>query len=375
MFIPGGPVRRPFQFRILKLKEVLQKPFPFLSGEQAVFSCARMALLYGIQLLDYLPRKAHIPIYCCRSVLSPFEKLGIEIRFYDVDRYLKPVIDNSEFSEGDIFLLVHYFGIPQNILSIDRLCREFGMVLVEDCAHALPDPEAEYPMGARGVFSVYSLRKQLPVLDGGILVVNDTRLRKRMSEVELPRLQRMLPKTWLTTKIDCLAFIIGWPNLIHLRDIQGNKVESTNLSDSTDDPFYMYLSDNAVLEINRTTARVLGQIDIGAITKTRRKNYHYLAKQLSGLQGVTTPFTSLPDGAVPQAFPVLLKDSERVCTLMRKKGIGVFRWPGPELIKHISPSDFPGAFLWTKSLILLPIHQDLNTSHIEKIVEVLRRMI
>lgn len=369
MLIPVSPVRQSFHGCVLEERKVLQRPFPFMSGAQAVFSCAREALLYGIRLLGSVPKKVHVPAYCCQSILSPLEKLGLDVRFYDVGEYLEPIIDNTEFRKGDVFLLIHYFGIPQDTLSINRLCQEFGMILVEDCAHALPDPEAEHTMGSIGAFSIYSLRKQLPVPDGGVLVVNDLLIRERMADLALPKLRRISAKRWLVTNLDRLAFAVGWPNTLVLKDVLRNVIGSG------DNVFYEHLSDDTVPEISPITAKVLGQMDMKAIVRARRENYSCLAEQLSGLHGVTIPFSSLPHGAVPQAFPVLLENADSVCSFMRKKGIGVIRWPGPELPKLTSLSDFPGTFSWVKSLMLLPSHQDLRTVYIEEIARILNKAI
>ncbi len=369
MMIPITPVRRSFQGRRIEQKDVLRKPFPFMSGAQALFSCAREAFLCGIRLLGYTPKKVHVPAYCCQSILSPLEKLELDVRFYDVGKRLEPIVDNIKFNKGDIFLLVHYFGIPQDTPSINRLCQEFGMVLVEDCAHALPDPENKHTMGSIGVFSIYSLRKQLPVPDGGVLVVNDPQIRGRMTDLALPRPRRISAKRWLVTNLDRLAFATGWLNTLVLKDFL------RNLIGSTDNVFHRQLSDDAVPEISPITLRVLGQMDIETIVRIRRKNYRCLVDHLSGLRGVTVPFPFLLDGAVPQAFPILLKDADRVCMFMHKRGMGVGRWPGIELPKLISLSDFPGTSSWVESLILLPSHQDLNVIHIEEIVRTIREAI
>lgn len=368
MVIHLTPVRRQFQSHIFEKRDVLQKPFPFMSGAQALFSSGREALLYGIRLLDNLSGKIHIPAYCCRSVLSPLKKLRLNTKFYDVGNHLEPIMDNIEFDRGDIFLLIHYFGIPQDALSIDQLCRERGMVLIEDCAHALPDPEARHTMGSTGAFSIYSLRKQLPVPDGGVLVVNDSKAKDHVAGLALPKLRRTPAKKWLINSLDRFAFTVRLPNTLILKDTL------RDILGSTDNVFYARISDDAVPEISRITAQVLGQMDINSIVKIRRENYYCMVDYLSGIQGITVPFPSLPEGAVPQAFPVLLNDADRICAFMRKKGIGAGRWPGYELPEQITLSDFPGTASWVKSLLLLPLHQDLNAVYIEKIIQTIKKL-
>lgn len=339
-----------------------------MSGAQAVFSCAREALFYGLKLLDRLPQRIHIPAYCCRSVLAPIERLKLEVRFYDVDKQLKPVINNRGFGKGDILLLIHYFGIPQDTQYINQICKEFGMLLVEDCAHTLPNPGVKQTMGSLGAFSIYSLRKQLPVPDGGVLIVNDAQIKGRMLNIPLPELRKTPLKRWLVINFDRMAFSLGWPNTLVIKDALRGQIGSG------DNVFHAQLSNDAVPEVSRITLQVLSHIDINAVVKIRLENYRYLANCLANVNGVIMPFPLLPDGAVPQAFPFLLKENiDNVCISLQKNGIAVGRWPGREFPREVPLSDFPGTFLWTESLLLLPLHQDLTTAHIDRIVHVLKK--
>lgn len=129
MVIPAAPIRRPLQSRFFEREDVLRTPFPFMSGAQAIFSSASSALLYGIHLLDYTPQKVHVPAYCCKSVLLPIEKLKIKVRFYDVGEHLKPLVNSADFNKGDLFLLIHYFGIPQDTAILTNYARSLRWCL------------------------------------------------------------------------------------------------------------------------------------------------------------------------------------------------------------------------------------------------------
>ncbi|RJO61511.1 hypothetical protein C4544_02575 [candidate division WS5 bacterium] len=370
MVIPGNPILLSNKSNKPSRKDVLHNPFSFLASEQAVFNSARDALYNGIKLLDYVPLRVHIPAYCCQSVLVPFGKLGIEIKFYDIDSNLRPVIKKSDFSRGDVFLLVHFFGIPQDTLSINQLCQEFNMVLVEDCAHTLPDPEARYPVGSIGAFSVYSLRKQLPVPDGGVLVVNNPQIKKHMiNNIRLPNLYRMSLRRWLITNFDRVTFILRCHNVLFLKSILRRVFGLTNgLLDGN-------VSDAPAYDISYITVRVLERLDIKSVIRIRRNNYHYLVNRLANISGLSIPFPSLHDGAVPQVLPLLLSKAEHVKTYMNKKGVFVGRWPGLELPRQVSRSDFPMTFTWVDSCISLPVHQDLKAAHLDIIIKTLKQAI
>lgn len=368
MLIPVNPVRRQFKRRACRYEDVLLRPFPFMSGKQAIFSCAREALFYGIHLLGSLPRRIHVPAYCCSSVLLPLRQLKLEICFYDVGEHLEPILDKTGFADGDIFLLIHYFGIPQDTLSsVNQLCQKHNMILVEDCAHVLPAPKAGNTMGSLGVFSIFSLRKQLPVPDGGVLIVNDPHLKEYMKNSLLTRITKLSKRRWLVTNLDSLAFSLGCSSTLSLRDTL------RKVFGSTDNVFNARIYEESIPEVSHITVMVLGQTDFETIANIRRKNYLYLTEHLSDIRGVTMPFLTLPNGAVPQAFPILVEDVGSICAFMRKKGIGVGRWPGEEIPDNIPWEEFPGASSWLKTLMLLPLHQELRNIHLEKIIKVLRK--
>ncbi len=367
MAIQLTPVRVQFHGNAVEHRDVLRVPFPYMRGRQAVFSCAREALFYGIRLFSHIPVRAHVPAYCCKSVLSPFERLGIEVIFYDVSKNFEPVLDKTKFEQGDIFLLIHYFGLPQDVIFFNKICKEYGMALAEDCAHTLPDPGAKYPMGSTGTFSIYSLRKQLPVPDGGVLIVNDQVMGERLAGHMPPALRNVPFKRWLVTTLDRFSFAFGWPNVLILKD------KLRNFMGSGDSIFNRQLRNDARPEISAVTARILNNTNIKTIAGVRRRNYCFMADKLSGTQGVTVPFPLLPEGAVPQAFPVLLESPEQVCAVLRRKGIGAGLWPDYELPENIKWADFPGALTWVKSLLILPLHQDLNRGNMESIIRELKK--
>jgi perosamine synthetase len=78
-----------------------------------------------------------------------------------------------------VFLLTHIGGwVNPDIKKIVELCNEFGVVVVEDCAHSLGatlNGEHTGQFGIAGVYSLYAT-KAIPVGEGGIMVSNDDEL-------------------------------------------------------------------------------------------------------------------------------------------------------------------------------------------------------
>jgi dTDP-4-amino-4,6-dideoxygalactose transaminase len=286
-----------------------------------------------------------------------------------VDSRLSPLLDSGSFSEGDIFILVHFFGMRQNVSETARLCQAYGMLLIEDCAHTLPDPDSPDPMGSCGTFSLFSLRKLLPLSDGGVLLVNDSLIKDKYTDFPALKIKTRSFKRSFIMGLDRAAFILGWPNTFILKETLKKIIGGGG------DVFNISVSDGLRREISSDTVDMLSGFDMKEVISVRRRNYAYLSKKLQSCSEIELPFADMPDGSVPQAFPVLHNDADYVCSTLRKRGIGAGKWPDLELPEGINWGDFKGSSKWVSSLILLPLHQDLNFSYLDKIVYHLRSLI
>jgi perosamine synthetase len=72
-------------------------------------------------------------------------------------------------------VVVHYAGYPVKIDQFRALADEFGLSLIEDCAHALGAKYGNRPIGSVGDFSIFSFQaiKHMTTIDGGMLIVKD----------------------------------------------------------------------------------------------------------------------------------------------------------------------------------------------------------
>ena len=95
-----------------------------------------------------------VPDYICEVVLHPLEDLGIRVVFYSVNDSFAPdweVIENLQDSVSiDAFLLVHYFGQPQDIDRVKEFCNQHGLWLIEDNAHGHGGTFNGQPLGSFG---------------------------------------------------------------------------------------------------------------------------------------------------------------------------------------------------------------------------------
>lgn len=78
-------------------------------------------------------------------------------------------------SKTKAICVVHYAGYPVDIVAFRKLADEFGIPLIEDCAHALGATVNGDSVGSFGDFALFSFQaiKHITTIDGGVLVVKD----------------------------------------------------------------------------------------------------------------------------------------------------------------------------------------------------------
>ena len=141
------------------------------------FETGREALVSGLQRLN-LPSgsKVLIPAYICESICNTLTEAGYEIEFIDIEENLsidlvklEKILNESNISS---ILVPHYFGFPVDLDPIKKLCERFGIYLIEDCAHSFLSKYKGKSLGDTGDIAIFSMRKSLPVFDGGALKIN-----------------------------------------------------------------------------------------------------------------------------------------------------------------------------------------------------------
>ena len=155
----------------------LSKPWRLNNNQTSIFfSRSSFSILYLLSLVKKSLSNdplIWLPNYFCNQAVNLLREEGFKIFFYPVLSDFKPdwlKIDKSVLeNKPDIFLLVHYFGIINDITNSVKFCRINKCIFVEDSAHLL------VPYANVGIYSdycFYSLHKHLAVPDGSILISN-----------------------------------------------------------------------------------------------------------------------------------------------------------------------------------------------------------
>jgi dTDP-4-amino-4,6-dideoxygalactose transaminase len=339
-----------------------------------LFARGRFALYEGLRVLAEMRgvRRLWVPAYVCRPVADAAAAAGLGVALYDVDERLQPRWATIEPARGDAVLALHYFGLALPRRPLQEFCSVHDMPLVEDCAHAVPDPSAAVQVGSYGALAIFSLRKQAPVPGGGFLVVNDPDLRPA---VRVPAGHgvgdgRTLVKLGIMLG-ERAAFTVGW-NVLPFKD-------RLPVLDADPGPRAAEATaPRAPAEYGRPPAPtfllppMLARLDWREQIRTRQVSYRRLAARLRGMPGVDLPVPTPPPGSVPQAMPILVARPDHAVRALRARGVEAMVWPGREQIPFRREA-CPGTVAWLDRGLLLPLGCALTSSRLDRIVDTVQR--
>ena len=149
------------------------KKFFFVSG--------RIALFYGLKSLKFKTDDiVLLPSIICKEALFPFKKLKIKFIFYKVNNNLFPIwedIKKKNHKNVKAILMIHYFGFPNDVKKFINFRKSFKKIIIEDYSHGLDGKYNNFLLGNIGNISISSPRKILPINSGGILQINDNKIK------------------------------------------------------------------------------------------------------------------------------------------------------------------------------------------------------
>jgi dTDP-4-amino-4,6-dideoxygalactose transaminase len=347
--IPGNAVLSP-SFVFQKKKNRINK--------NELYKSARQALFVGLSKMDLTDKTVWLPAYNCNSVLYPIKKLGLNYRFYEITEDFLPNFETIENNENDLILIVHYFGIVGDIEALKRKCSEKKLSIVEDCAHFLPSEDSE--AGKMGIFSIFSLRKQLPVPDGGILQFNN----RQLEEIKKTATAASFKKLILMI-IESVCFKFQF-NFIRLKDRLRGKVKTT-------EEFFAQRDFKKMNDASGLTKFIFRKQGIKKIKQQRISNFNLLSELLLSNTKTKLPVKRISSESMPMALPIFSANGLMMKDFLRKKGIGVDSWPGDAISDEISLDSFPITKKISDTILLLPIHQSLQEKHLKKIARAIKK--
>lgn len=309
---------------------------------------------------------ALVPSYLCQDVLETFQMARVPISFYTIDEKCRFDIRELEekLDEGAKFLyLVHFFGFPQSLESVLKLAREKNVMVVEDCAHALFGKSGERWLGEFGDVAIFSLRKTLPIPDGGGLLINNNVIMAKVIETS------SCGVTYFYSAVKLIMKRLLWR--IQLAPWRlpfiGPRLLSTVQTIDRQKP------ELPLKQISPLSKHILDCYDSEKASLARRNNYLFYLKLIKQYPAIKPLFQDLPPGVVPFSFPVIVPNRDILVEGMKEQGVWCnIGFPESEEFESgnlLLGRLFPGTEFLSRYLLELPVHQDLNSSHLVRIME------
>jgi dTDP-4-amino-4,6-dideoxygalactose transaminase len=346
------------------------------------FFWARNALHHALCVLN-VPRtgRALLPAYLCRAAAEPFAAYGLECDFYDVGRDCALDLGEVEAKlrpETRVLLAVHYFGFPQQIEALSRLCLTRNLFLFEDCAHVLPMIENSKMFGMIGDASVFSFRKFLPIFDGAQLWLSKTKEFGWKADHSRFNIQaaRFVASQTINSSSSVVARFAK--KLIEsVRSPRGTKsetsAENSPTPESVDNNSPSFDPTLLTQPMTSPSRWILRHSTLASIAACRRSNFTFLQNNLCDFPGVIPLFRELPQGVCPWVYPLFLDGIANAHLLLRSAGIPAVTWGGVR-VGSVSGAQYPRANFLYENLVFLPVHQNLSNEHLQTIVDVVRKV-
>ncbi len=343
------------------------------------FFWARNAIFHGLRALGVQREQVVlVPAFICAAAIEPIEYFGAKIGFYAVQRNCEPDwADLESRIQGNVraVLAVHYFGFLCDIARFRALCDQYNLFLIEDCAHVLEGVPSQHPFGELGDFSVFSTRKYLPLFDGGTLRLNRASPGFHVKwQFESPLFTLRVAKNLLDRRKAPTA-------PLHIQACRTAQTEEGRTQRELDiihglpqKPLYVtpdstsFLPWMAEFPMSRLSRRLAPHFPIEEIALKRRVNYSYLLERVARIEGIQPLFRHLPAGVVPWMLPLTIADRPEMDVELRAIGIPAVTWVSVR-DPRISSRAFPAADFLYECLVLLPIHQDLDSAQLDMIAE------
>lgn len=321
------------------------------AGAVTLFDAARWALAAAVRAAQQDRRcEVWLPAYICEEAVAPL-RMHSRIRFYPIDDRLRPVwTEISPSSPGGAFVLVHYFGIPNDTISAQAFCSTNALVLIEDAAHALRPVDGAIGISA---FTIFSPRKLLPVPEGGLLV--------SVTPQPHPQGQPAGAARWMLKRAAQALVLGAGGSWSHQYADDAREGGSSNLGVAR--PFGA-MSRKLLSRTER---------DLERVATARHSNYQMLHDGLSLGEGSLPVFDTIGRDIAPYLFPIRYRRGrDEALRAFRARGVPAGRWPDlPVEVRR--DAAHASAVQLQREILTLPVHQGLSSGAMQQVIQAARR--
>lgn len=259
-------------------------------------------------------------------------------------------VEKKITSKTRAVIAMHHGGYPCDLNSLAALCKDAGLVLIEDACHGLGGQYDGKPLGSIGAFGCFSFysNKIITTGEGGMLITNDAAAAKRARELRA--------HSMTATAVDRMRGSLGY---------EINEIG------------YNYRLDDLRASIG------LAQMDrLDGIVETRRQILHHFHTRLASVENIQMPPRIGEGRGNPPAYllPITVEgvDRDKLRIDMLEKGVETtVHYQPVHLFKHYAAlsSPLPNTEWVAERLLSLPLHPFLTPDQIDYVCDTLIQLI
>ncbi|MFH0772365.1 MAG: DegT/DnrJ/EryC1/StrS family aminotransferase [Candidatus Omnitrophota bacterium] len=344
------------------------KCFLFALGRNAMYAACRSA---GVNRGDEILT----PAFDCDGSLQPFKAAGAKTIFFKSDPYTFAVdltdIRKRLTVKTKLIHVINHFGMPQPWEELRSLSRETGIPILEDNAYSLFSKLEREPFGLFGDMAIFSLRKNLPLIDGGLLRVNNPSYLFRLEKKAAPLFYSTEASGILTIIKRMLGYYKMPPVL---------RRAARRFAPAIEPPVPLYSDpkkgcpdwpwrDETGKEFSRDYLRPISGLarfqlsgfserDLEIIADNKKRYYCRLNEAIGSLKGIKALWPKLPEGAVPFCFSFLVNSNRDILFEELRKKYDVMVWPTlPQAVLN-NLKDYPEVELLGRKLFQINLPSD-----------------
>lgn len=314
------------------------------------FDSGRSALKHVVQQLEE-DTIVLLPEFICESVIKCFHKLK-KITFYKIKNDFTIDIDDFKRKANartKVFFIMHYFGAvqPEEVLQeIKRIANFYNSIIIEDTTHSFFSNSHTI-----GDYMVCSLRKWMPIPQGGVLYFENNKANVSMPHYEQSQDNQraygmILKDLYLKTGGD---YNNTYRNIF---------ARAETVLNNQDRPKMM--SDLCKF--------LISCVDIGELISTRRRNYKTV-KNYFKEWGVTSP-CMIHEENCPLVFLLRVKNRDVLKTfLINNRIYCAVHWP----FDGFKAEERQFAKELADQLISLPIDQRYSDEDMEFLIGIMKK--
>lgn len=288
----------------------------------------KIYLLSGRTALEYIIRdivkyhnvkSALLPSYCCHTMIEPFFRHGISVRFYDVyfDEMNGLSVEIPQAQKNEIFYYMTYFGFHQLMgANMNKINKDFTVV-IEDKTHSWLSGSSRFYAD----YSYVSYRKWTG-FDAIALANKETGAFSDFPEAINIKYSNLRKRAF------------SMKRLFMDSDI-GEKQGFLNLFEKAEE---LLETDYVGYKPSADTMAAFLQLDTTYIAEKRQRNAKILIHGLQDIPEIELMFQTLQDDEVPLFVPVLLRENRAELRkyLINNAIYCPIHWPKSEFHEGIS---------------------------------------